>query len=140
MNKRINKISSIVLQAVLKNRQRFSIITRVKNSQPSMITTAYDFERDLMNIALLPSQFMNEAFDDLLGSLAVNVHLYEIFEPLFAYYRAQWLTKIGPNNYSVYGRSTRCNNVTERYHRALKEKTATRPEISKFFGESNNRH
>ena len=76
MNKWINKISSIVLQAVKKNRQRFSIITRVKNQQPSMITAAYDLERDLMNIALLPSEFMEEAFDICM--------LYEILKPLFS--------------------------------------------------------
>ena len=83
---------------------------------------------------------MKEAFDDLHGSLAVNVQLYEIFTPLFTCYRAQWLTKIGPHNYSVYGKSTYCNNVTERYHRTLKDKTTTRPEILKFFGEFNNQH
>ena len=83
---------------------------------------------------------MKEAFDDLHGSLVVNVQLYEIFKPLFTYYRAQWLIKIGPHNYSVYGKSTRCKNVTERFHRTLKDKTTTRPENLKFFVEFNNRH
>ena len=123
------------MQTLLKNRQRFSIITRVRNQHPHLIREAHHFERDLMNLALLPSEFIEEAFEDLNESLIVNEELNEIMWRWLNYYRGQWLLKTGPTNYSVYMKYTRSNNLIERYHRTLKALTATRPEIAKFFGE-----
>ena len=123
------------MQALLRNRQRFSIITRVQNQHPHLIKEAHHSERDLMNLALLPSEFNEEAFEDLNESLIENEELYEIMRRWFNYYRGQWLSKTGPTNYSVYMKSARSNNLIERYHRTFKVLTATRPEIVKFFGE-----
>ena len=120
---------------MLKNRQRFVIITRVKKYHPQMVAEARSFERDLMNLALLPSKIIREAFEDLNKCLEDNKVLHEIMGPYFMYYRRHWISKVGPENYSVYLERNRSNNVTERYHRAFKALTATRPEIVPFFSE-----
>ena len=51
------------------------------------------------------------------------------------YYRRHWISKVGPENYLVYLERNRSNNITERYHRAIKALTVTRPEIVPFFSE-----
>ena len=126
---------TIILQALLKNRQRFSIMTWVKKHHPEMLARAYNLERDLMNLALLPQESIEEAFEELSENISENEELHQIIKQYLDYYRAQWLTRVGPKNYSVHLKFARTNNVTERYHRSLKSLTATRPEIMKFFGE-----
>ena len=120
---------------MLKNRQRFAIITRVKKHHPQMVAKARSFERDLMNLALLPSKIIREAFEDVNKCLEDNKVLHAIMGPYFMYYRRHWVSKVGPENYSVYLERNRSNNVTKRYHRAFKALSATKLEIVPFFSE-----
>ena len=87
-----------------------------------------------MNLALLPAEVIQEAFDDIENDLLRNVALLEIMGLFFDYYRTTWINGRGPAAYSVYKLLRRTNNILERYHRTLKSKIATKPEVGKFVG------
>ena len=109
-------------------------MTRVRKHHPELLAEAHRFERCLMNLALLPAEFIEEAFDDLQQDLLRNEALLEIMGLFFDYYRTTWINGKGTSSYSVYKLIRRTNNVLERYHRALKSKMATNPEVGKFMG------
>ena len=87
-----------------------------------------------MNLALLPAEFIPEAFDDLENDLRRNDALLEIMGCFFDYYRTAWINGRGPAAYSVYKLLRRTNNILERYHRTLKAKIAIKPEVGKLMG------
>ena len=130
----LRQLLIISLQALLKHRQRFSVITRVKKHHPDLIAEAYRFERYLMNLALLPSEVIEEAFEELTRDLKSNDALFEIMGLFFDYYWTTWILGIRPDTYSVYRLARRTNNVLERYHRMLKAVMASKPEVGKFLG------
>lgn len=109
-------------------------MTRVTKNVPRTHAEACRFERDLMNLALLPKEYIFEAFDDLRERLRENRDLCEIMDDLFEYYEAFWLRRKGPASYCVYKETRRTNNSIERYHRSLKAEMATKPEFYKFIG------
>ena len=78
-----------MLQALLKNQQRFSITTRVKQHYSEMLAKAYNFERDLMNLALLQQESIEETFEELSESVSENEELHQIMKQYLDYYRAQ---------------------------------------------------
>ena len=128
--------TKMVLQAIMKRRERLKIVTRAKSVDLVMVKKAKDFERDLMNLALLPSNWIPEAFSILKQKLQIHHKLYDIMSPLFTYYDKFWLKKVKPNIFSVFQRKRRTNNVIERYHRTLKELISTNPEILRFVGKT----
>lgn len=73
--------------------------------------------RKLMAIALLPAHCMAQAFEDMVDTADADITMY--FQDLIAYYRRQWLRKVGLRRYSVYNRIHRTNNPLESYHRIL---------------------
>ena len=121
-------------QALMKKRQKLRIITKAKKIGGTVLNKAKDLERDLMNLALLPPEWIPEAFAILKERMQVHPALLEIVNPLHAYYESFWLKRVTPAVFSVYLKKQRTNNVIERYHRSLKELMATNPEILKFIG------
>ena len=87
-----------------------------------------------MNLALLPSDFIEEAFNDLELELRKNEALLDIIGLFFDYYRATWINGKGTKAFSVHELLRRTNNVLERYHRTLKSRMASKPEVAKFMG------
>lgn len=98
-----------------------------------MMSEALGFQRDLMNLALLPAEIILEAFTIIYDRLRKNLQLHKIMGSFFDYCERQWLNKVGPNKFSVYRETRRTNNALERYHRTLKSQTATNPELVKFL-------
>lgn len=124
----------IHLQAILNRRQKFAMITQVKKHLPAwMLTDAHRFERDLMNLAFLPPDYINEAFENLHAEIRGKNDLYAIMGPLFAYYETTWLADKGPRLFSTYEEKERTNNHIERYHRSLKAMMFSNPEFHTFM-------
>ena len=83
-----------------------------------------------MNLALLPSEFIGEAFDDLELELQKNETLLDIIGLSFDYYRATWINGKGTKAFSVHELLRRTNNLLERYHRTLKSRMVSKPEVA----------
>lgn len=120
-------------QGILKKAHKLSLISRAKK-QDALAGEAKMFQRDLMNLAFLPANNIEEAFSSLLSRLKQNPELDSIMRPLFDYYKKFWLRQVTPEVFSVFRQKHRTNNVIERYHRTLKKEMASRPNIVKFFG------
>lgn len=84
----------------------------------------------MMALALLPGHEVGLAF----GVLVMNTspEHSRIFREFFDYYDTQWLRKVTPRIFSVYGLIRRTNNSVESYHRVLVEKMAPHPNIWDF--------
>ena len=109
-------------------------MSRAKSIGETALKKAKELERDLMNLALLPPEWIPEAFGILQDKLKLHTELCEIMGLLFKYYESFWIRKVKPEIFSVFQKKQRTNNVIERYHRALKELMSTNPEIIQFIG------
>ncbi|XP_043284627.1 uncharacterized protein [Venturia canescens] len=121
-------------QALIKRFHSRSVISRVKRECPHLMEEAYTFERNLMDLCLLPAEFIPEGFrliDERIESEYPELAL--IFTDAREYYARFWIKGKGPKSFSHYKKSVRTNNPLERWHRKFKEAAATRPQFDKFM-------
>lgn len=121
-------------QALLRRRQFKPSMLRVKSRFPDLVPEANAFVRDLMDLCLLPPQFIPEAFQVIDRNLQILYpELALIFTDLREHYKRFWINGKGPALYSQYRKKIRTNNPLERWHRKFKAAAATKPEVSKFM-------
>ncbi|XP_074113911.1 uncharacterized protein LOC141536974 [Cotesia typhae] len=87
------------------------------------------FIRKLLSLALLPENDIKKAFTCLLND---HKTLSELFKGLTNYFSSYWLKVIKPHRFSCYRNTIRTNNYLESYHRTLKWKLGSHPQIWEF--------
>ncbi|XP_043468217.1 uncharacterized protein LOC122502303 [Leptopilina heterotoma] len=86
--------------------------------------------RQIMALALLPYEEINPTYNELKNSksAACRRRLREFFN----YFERQWLRRVRPEGFSVYGFQDRTNNVLESYHKTLLTVFGKKPSIWNF--------
>ncbi|XP_043282338.1 uncharacterized protein [Venturia canescens] len=121
-------------QALIKRFRSRSVITRVKRGCPHLLQEAHTFQRNLMNLCLLPAEFIPEGFRIINEKIEEQFpELALIYTDAREYYARYWIKGKGPRSYSHYRKRVRTNNPLERWHRRFKEAVATRPQFDKFM-------
>ena len=78
-------------------------MSRAKSIGGTALNKAEDLERDLMKLALLPPEWIPEAFGILQDKLKLHPELCEIMGLLFKYYESFWIKKkVSPEIFSVF--------------------------------------
>lgn len=87
-----------------------------------------------MTISLLPDDFIENEFNTIVNNTDDN--LKESLKELFEYYKANWIDKLGPSEFSLYQQVAAINDVSVIHWRVLEQKLQfnTNPDIWKFLG------
>ena len=86
----------------------------------------------LMALALLPPEKAQSAFNFVKSCCASENK--KLLEPLFSYFKNQWLEKVGAKNFSVYKKIEKTNNAVEAYHADWRRHVRAKPASSTFIG------
>lgn len=84
----------------------------------------------LLALPLLPAGDIEAAFRWLLTNTPPDI--LEFFQSIINYVENQWLRRVRPENFSVFGLQNRTNNPMEAYHRVLSVRWGEHPRIWKF--------
>lgn len=89
------------------------------------------FVKRLLALPFLPQDKIRDHFEAMFRALTPL--LQNKFRAFRRYYRDQWLTRIGPEGFSVFGLKDRTNNVIESFHAMLRRKLDIHPFAWDFF-------
>ncbi|XP_066590771.1 uncharacterized protein [Prorops nasuta] len=117
---------------VRKNAKTFKLFKDFK-ALPQIVQIKVNFfMRLLYSLPLLPSFLMVEALI-IIKKKIEQAGLSEKFKKLIAYIERFWLKIVDCQTLSVFNKKIRTNNVIERYHRMMKEKMGSHPDIFIFI-------
>lgn len=89
------------------------------------------FIKSILALPFLPQEKIANHFESMYRAL--TPYLQNRFLAFRRYYQNQWLTRIGPRGFSVFGLQHRTNNVIESWHSLLKRKLDIHPYAWDFF-------
>ncbi|XP_066590821.1 uncharacterized protein [Prorops nasuta] len=116
-------------QAFIKNAEKLKIINREKNKLT--YPERYIVIKKIIYLALLPYFYIKEVYE-LIKKETVQ-EFGDFFNKFFIYYERQWLSKVGPEQFSVYNKTNRTNNYVESYQRTLNKSLGKHPHFNLFF-------
>lgn len=88
----------------------------------------------MISLALLPKGRVEEGIE-YIKKLVKNLDekMQPKWKKYFIYFDKQWMIRVGPDNFCVYGAPYRTNNCLESYHRNLKAMMGKSPHAIKFL-------
>ncbi|XP_051167015.1 uncharacterized protein LOC127285188 [Leptopilina boulardi] len=86
--------------------------------------------KQLMALAFLPPEKIRQTYTEI--KRIKSEECQRILADLFKYYENQWLERVKPEGFSVFGLNRRTNNVLESYHKRLSTKIGKKPSTWQF--------
>ncbi|XP_066598840.1 uncharacterized protein [Prorops nasuta] len=120
------------VQSIRKNAKKLKIFKGFKNLLPETQMEILFYLRLLYNIPLLPNFLLQTGFH-LIKRKIEQSNVRNKFDKLLLYIERYWINIVDPRTVSVFNEKTRTNNVIERYHRILKEKFGSHPNLFNFI-------
>lgn len=121
----------------------------MRNARKNKIIVQYDNKKTNPNVHLvlkkimaltyLPAEKIPEGLaycKEVAFEVGKEQKTTKYWQDFFTYYDLEWMTKVKPENFSVFNAPERTNNCIERYHRELNQWMGHKPSAVKFIGKS----
>ena len=124
----------IKFQAITRKAKELKILDKKDNEKNN--PEAYYTVIQIILLALLPTNKFQDGFLYIKTEVNKNFRNCRKWKKFMKYFKRQWVQKVTPEVFSVFGVVDRTNNFLESYHRTLNKRLGKAPEQKKLLGKN----